>query len=134
MFYPSTSRDIQQSRDVTVRAIFSFEPDNQLLSSDPVYQINRPWEHFICVPRCLLSGKTEFGFHRLIGRKRPSALDHASKPDSSRHRIIGCKNELSRKTQTLTSCCRHPTGTSIAKTYGSPMGYWRPARRRQWGR
>src|SRR5262249_55914795 len=32
------------------------------------------------------------------------------------------------------SCCRRPTGTSIAKTYGSPMGYWHRARRRRWRR
>ena len=80
--------------DVTTRAIFNFEPDNLLSSSDPVYQTNRRWEHFVCVPRRLLGRKTEFGF-RLTGRERPSALDHASRFDSSRCPLIGRDNELS---------------------------------------
>jgi hypothetical protein len=76
------------------RASHLQQPDNLLSSSDPVYQINRQWEHFACVPRRLLHGKTEFGF-RLIGHKRPSALDHASSADSSRHRFVGRNKELS---------------------------------------
>src|SRR5215471_20262050 len=34
--------------------------------------------------------------------------------------------------QTLTHAARSPTGTSIAKTYGGPMGYRRHAQRGRW--
>jgi hypothetical protein len=44
-------------KDITAQAIFSFEPDNLLLSSEAVYQCNRSWEHFISVQRRLLNGK-----------------------------------------------------------------------------
>src|SRR6516164_2065948 len=39
------------------------------------------------------------------------------------------KNPLYQNSQTLTHAARRPTGTSIAKTYGGPMGYRRRARR-----
>lgn len=78
--------------DITAQAIFSFEPDNVALSSESVYQINRHWEHFVCVPRRLLDGKSDYGF-RLLGHKRPSALDHAQVVDQSP--FVGRKRELS---------------------------------------
>jgi hypothetical protein len=78
-------------RDMTARAIFSFEPDNLLCASEAVYQANRAWEHFVCAPRRLLSGQSDFEFSSL-GRKRPSALDHAKSVDSST--FVGREDEL----------------------------------------
>jgi hypothetical protein len=37
--------------------------------------------------------------------------------------------DLYQNSQTLTHAARSPTGTSIAKTYGGPMGYRRHAQR-----
>lgn len=62
--------------DMTAAAIFDFEPDNMALAAESVYQINRRWEHFVCVPRRLLDGQEPSGF-RMMGHKRPSAMDHA---------------------------------------------------------
>jgi hypothetical protein len=77
--------------DKTARAIFNFEPDNLLCASEAIYQANRAWEHFVCAPRRLLSGQSDFGFSSL-GRKRPSALDHAKAVDSSA--FVGREREL----------------------------------------
>ncbi len=78
--------------DVAARAIFNFEPDNVVLSSEAVYQINRRWEHFVCVPRRLLDASEPNGY-RMIGHKRPSALDHAEAGHSSP--FIGRERQLS---------------------------------------
>lgn len=80
-------------KDLTACAIFNFEPDNMLLSSEPVYQANRPWEHFVGASRRLLDGQEPFGY-RTVGHKRPSALDHAEAEDPGP--FIGRKRELSR--------------------------------------
>ena len=79
-------------REVTARAIFNFEPDNVVLSSEAVYQINRRWEHFVCVPRRLLDGKEPYGY-RMTGHKRPSALDHADAGHSTP--FVGRERQLS---------------------------------------
>jgi hypothetical protein len=73
------------------RAIFNFEPDSLHYSSESVYQVNRAWEHFICAPRRLLSGKSDFAFRRL-GHKRASALDHAKVVDAGT--LVGRGREL----------------------------------------
>lgn len=78
--------------DVTATAIFNFEPDCGVLASEAVYQANRPWEHFVCVPRRLLDGQEVYGY-RMTGHKRPSALDHAATGDSTP--FIGRERELS---------------------------------------
>ena len=78
--------------EVTARAIFNFEPDNVVLSSEAVYQINRRWEHFVCVPRRLLDGKEPYGY-RMTGHKRPSALDHAEAGHSTP--FVGRERQLS---------------------------------------
>ena len=93
-------------RKVTARAIFNFEPDSVVLSSEAIYQTNRRWEHFVCVPRRLLDGKELYGY-RMTGHKRPSALDHAdagySTPFVGRERqlsIIGdCWRRVGRTTK-----------------------------------
>jgi hypothetical protein len=77
--------------EIAAGAIFNFEPDNGVLSSEAVYQTNRRWEHFVCVPRRLGDGKSGYGF-RLLSHKRPSALDHAKVPDASP--FLGRKREL----------------------------------------
>jgi AAA ATPase domain len=77
--------------EVTARAIFNFEPDNICFSSEPIYQINRRWEHFVCAPRRLLDGQETHGY-RLIAHKRPSALDHAEA--SQLTPFVGRKREL----------------------------------------
>jgi hypothetical protein len=79
-------------REVTARAIFNFEPDNLVLSSEAIYQTNRRWEHFVSVPRRLLDGKEPFGY-RLTGHKRPSALDHAEARHSTP--FVGRERQLS---------------------------------------
>jgi hypothetical protein len=78
--------------EVAARAVFNFEPDNVVLSSDAIYQTNRQWEHFVCVPRRLLDGKEPFGY-RLTGHKRPSALDHAEARHSTP--FVGREHQLS---------------------------------------
>lgn len=60
----------------TASALFHFEPDNTLLSSETIYEANRLWEHFVCVPRRLLTQEEDLGY-RFLTHKRPSALDHA---------------------------------------------------------
>jgi hypothetical protein len=77
--------------DLTATAIFTFEPNDLLLSSETVYQTNKRWENFVCVPHRLLDETEAYGY-RLIGHKRPSALDHARVADSSP--FVGRENEL----------------------------------------
>ncbi len=79
--------------EVGARAIFNFEPDNVVLSSDAVYRINRRWELFVGVPRRLLDSQDEPVGFRAIGSKRPSASDHAEAGISSP--FIGRERELS---------------------------------------
>jgi hypothetical protein len=75
----------------TARAIFNFEPDNMLSSSEVVYQANRRWEHFVCTPRRLRDVRDEYGY-LVIGHKRPSALDHAKvRPTSA---FVGRSRDL----------------------------------------
>jgi hypothetical protein len=75
----------------TAQAIFNFEPDNKLSSSEVVYQANRRWEHFVCAPRRLCDARNDYGY-LMIGHKRPSALDHAKvRPNSA---FVGRKRDL----------------------------------------
>ena len=78
--------------DDTATAIFNFEPSDVVASSEAVYQTNRRWEHFVSVPRRLLDGQELYGY-RMIGHKRPSALDHADAGHSTP--FIGREHELS---------------------------------------
>jgi hypothetical protein len=78
--------------DIAARAIFDFEPDNMSYSSEAIYRVNRRWEHFVCAPRRLLGDKEDFGY-RIIGHKRPSALDHADVRGASP--FVGRDRELS---------------------------------------
>jgi hypothetical protein len=78
--------------DVTAHAIFNFEPDNILFSSEAIYRINRRWEHFVCAPHRLLGDQEDYGY-RMIGRKRPSALDHAEVKHVSP--FVGREHQLS---------------------------------------
>lgn len=75
------------------RAIFNFEPDNVVLSSEAVYRINRRWEFFIGAPRRLLHSQDESIGFRAIGSKRPSASDHAEAGISTP--FLGRERELS---------------------------------------
>ena len=77
---------------ITAAAIFHFEPDNLMLSSEPIYQTSRTWEHFVSVPRRTLGGHERFGY-RMIGHKRPSALDHAGA--TGLNAFVGRERELS---------------------------------------
>lgn len=74
-------------------AIFNFEPDNVVLSSEAVYQTNRRWEHFVGAPRRLLYDRESWGY-QITGHKRPSALDHAEARDLSP--FIGRERQLSK--------------------------------------
>jgi len=88
---PFDAEDQPAISDITARAVFHFEPDNVLLCSDTVAEINRHWEHFVCVPRRALDGGERQGY-RLLGHKRPSALDHAEVADRSD--FVGRESEL----------------------------------------
>jgi hypothetical protein len=83
--------------ELTASAIFDFEPDNLLLCSEGLYNANRSWEHFVCVPRRLLADGERSGY-RLLGHKHPSALDHAKTPDVAP--FVGRDEELA----FLTAC------------------------------
>lgn len=78
--------------DVSAQAIFDFEPDNTLFSSEPIYQANRGWTHFVCVRRRLLDGKDDYGY-RIIGHKRPSALDRAEAAHANQ--FVGRERQIS---------------------------------------
>lgn len=75
----------------TANVIFNFEPDDVFLCSEQVYNENRHWERFVCVPRRLLGGEELYGY-RLLEHKRPSALDHADAIKDGP--FLGRENEL----------------------------------------
>lgn len=89
---PFHERDAPVVEKTAADAIFDFEPDDLLQSSESVYQINRRWEHFVAAPLRLLDGRKSWGF-RSTGRKRPSALDHAQARESSP--FVGRERHLS---------------------------------------
>src|SRR5215471_17391234 len=64
---------------------------------------------------------------RLICARR----DQNSAVESGILQVVGfvSKADSYQNSQTLTHAARSPTGTSIAKTYGGPMGYRRHAQR-----
>lgn len=103
-------------KDITASAIFNFEPDNMLLSSEAVYQANRAWEHFVGAPRRLLNDQEPFGY-RMVGHKRPSALDHAEVEDQSP--FIGRRRELSRLEEYWTGTSQHTVKLAITAPAGS---------------
>lgn len=78
--------------EVAATAIFNFEPDNMILSSQAIYEINRRWEHFVGAPRRLLNGQKSWGY-QMIGHKRPSSFDHAEAKEVSP--FLGRGRELS---------------------------------------
>jgi hypothetical protein len=88
---PFTANQRPRIAPPTDGAIFSFEPDNLLLCSATVYEAVRAWEHFVCIPRRLLSGEEVSGY-RLLGHKRPSAHDHAGAAETSP--FVGREEEL----------------------------------------
>ncbi len=63
-------------------ALFDFEPDDLLLSSEEAYQTNRHFENFVCIPRRLLNGEETHGY-RFLSHKRPSAQDHVLSADAT---------------------------------------------------
>lgn len=71
--------------------LFAFEPDGQLLNSESIFRANRRWEQFVCVP--VRRQGVSHGYLSL-GRKRPSALDHAKAVQRSP--FIGRVNSLKR--------------------------------------
>ena len=93
----SRRTDAPAISDLTAKAIFKFEPDNLFLCSDALYEVNRHWENFVCIPRRLLNDQEQHGY-RLLGHKRPSALDHAEAGDASS--FVGRDEEVS----FLTAC------------------------------
>jgi AAA ATPase domain len=101
--------------EVTARAIFNFEPDNVVLSSEAVYQTNRRWEHFVCVPRRLLDGR-ELSGYRMTGHKRPSAVDHAEAGHSTP--FVGRERQLS----IIEDCWRRARRTNLAITAAAGSG------------
>lgn len=85
-------KDVPAIGDCTARAIFNFEPDNVLHTSEAVYLANRRYEQFVGTGHRLLNGEEQIGY-RLIGYKRPSALDHIKNRDTTT--FIGRKRALS---------------------------------------
>ncbi len=102
-------------KDITASAIFNFEPDDMLLSSESTYQANRSWEHFVAAPRRLLNGHEPFGY-RTAGHKRPSALDHAGAADACP--FIGRRRELSKIDEHRTGT-KHTIRLAITASAGS---------------
>lgn len=66
--------------ETAAAALFDFEPDGQLLTSESIFRSNRHWEQFVCVP--VRRRGVSYGYLSL-GRKRPSALDHAKAVERS---------------------------------------------------
>lgn len=110
--------------DITARAIFDFEPDNVLLSSDAVYQANRPWEHFVGSPRRLLNGQEPFGY-RLLGHKRPSALDHAEAKEVSA--FVGRERQL-----LAVDNCWKSIGLTVKLAISAPAGSGKTRLVKEW--
>lgn len=73
------------------KRLFDFEPDNLLLVTEAVFRANRRWEHFVGIPARRRGGIGRTGF-RPLGRKQPSALDHARTPH--RATFVGRAEEL----------------------------------------
>lgn len=111
-------------RTVTGKAIFNFEPDNMLLSSEAIYQANRPWENFVGAPRRLLDGEEPFGY-RMIGHKRPSALDHAEAKDL--RPFIGRERQLSK----IEDCWRR-AGPTVKLAITAPAGSGKTRLIKEW--
>lgn len=110
--------------DITAKAIFDFEPDNMLLSSEAVYQVNRPWEHFVGSPRRLLDGQEPYGY-RLLGHKRPSALDHAEATQTSA--FVGRKRQL-----LAVENCWKSVGPTVKLAVSAPAGSGKTRLIREW--
>jgi hypothetical protein len=66
--------------EAAAATLSAFEPDGQLLISENIFRANRRWEQFVCVP--VRRQGVSHGYVSL-GRKRPSALDHAKTVQSS---------------------------------------------------
>lgn len=87
----------------TAAAIFNFEPQGMLLASATVYEANKAWEEFVCIPHRRLD-EIEIYSYRLLDHKRPSALDHATAADVSP--FVGRETELA-----LLDGCRSRSAT-----------------------
>jgi len=101
---------------LTSNAIFNFEPESRFLCSEEVYNTNRRWEHFVCVPRRLLRGKEGNGY-RFLSHKRPSALDHHDVLDVTP--FIGRQDELAFLTERFRESQRAHTRAGIIAEAGS---------------
>jgi hypothetical protein len=108
-------------------ALFDFEPDDLLLSSEEAYQANRHFEKFVCIPRRLLNGEEAHGY-RLLGRKRPSAQDHARSVDAAP--FVGRGLDLA----FLESCLETSHGTALRVALVAEAGSGKTRLIREWRR
>lgn len=89
---PFGSMPTQPCIDAVLAAcLFDFEPDDMLLAAETIFRANRRWEHFVGIPARRHGDSNRLGF-RPLGRKQPSALDHARIPPHAQ--LVGRANEL----------------------------------------
>jgi hypothetical protein len=110
---------------VSTQVIFNFEPDNGLLTSTAILQANRRWEHFVGVPARLRDGGDCVAYTPL-GRKHPSALDHARAVDLSG--FVGRSDEVAR----LDEAWRLSRASSRLAAIIAPPGAGKTRLVRQW--
>jgi hypothetical protein len=110
---------------VAARTIFNFEPDGMLLVTEAIFQANRHWENFVCVPARRFDGSDCHGY-RWVDRKRPSALDHARVIDLSP--FVGRSVELAQ----LDEVWRLTRHSSQRVTIVAPAGAGKTRLVRQW--
>lgn len=97
------------------RQLFDFEPDDVLLVTENVFRAHRHFEYFVSVPARRQSGGTRDAY-RPLGRKRPSAFDHATVSEGTS--FVGRMQELQRLDVVL--CQNESASRSIVIT--SPAG------------
>ena len=111
--------------NIAAQAIFNFEPDGFLLSSEAIYQANRGWENFVCVPRRLRNGQEASGY-RMLSHKRPSAFDHAEVAASGA--FVGRQRQLSY----IENCWKRVGSASIRLAITAPAGSGKTRMVREW--
>lgn len=111
----------------TAEAIFNFEPDDVALCSETIFEKNRQWESFVCIPRRLVDGNETQGY-RLLGHKRPSALDHAqiahATPFVDREEVLTA----------LATCWRAATTSFTSAALVAPAGSGKTRLIKEWVR
>jgi hypothetical protein len=109
----------------TAHTLFDFEPDDRLLSSEEIYQANRRFENFVCIPRRRLNGEEPYGY-RFCGHKHPSAQDHARSTDTAL--FVGRGQDLA----FLDSCLERSRSKSLRAALIAEAGSGKTRLIREW--